>query len=52
MLQRVNGKPGSPLIIQVLYGLSVTTGYYFFFAARPRPAGAARNEIPVRIAFC
>jgi hypothetical protein len=25
---------------------------YFFLAARPRPAGAARNEIPVRIAFC
>jgi hypothetical protein len=25
---------------------------YFFLAARPRPAGAARNEMPVRIAFC
>ena len=25
---------------------------YFFLAARPRPAGAARNEIPVRMAFC
>jgi hypothetical protein len=25
---------------------------YFFLAARPRPAGAARNEMPVRMAFC
>ena len=50
LLQWVNGKPG---------GLTPTRAFrlrlpeaYFFLAARPRPDGAARNEMPVRMAFC
>jgi hypothetical protein len=33
-------------------GFPLCRAAYFFLAARPRPAGAARNEMPVRIAFC
>lgn len=49
LLQWVNGKPGGIRPNRAFPPLSEA---YFFLAARPRPDGAARNEMPVRIAFC
>jgi hypothetical protein len=49
LLQWVNGKPGGILPNRAFPRLPEA---YFFLAARPRPDGAARNEIPVRMAFC
>ena len=49
LLQWVNGKPGGLLPNP---GFPCLPEAYFFLAARPRPDGAARNEMPVRMAFC
>jgi hypothetical protein len=60
------GNPSKPLIVRVVEvrtghcrlaapdhpGFPLCRAAYFFLAARPRPAGAARKEMPVRIAFC